>query len=304
MLSNSSSPKPTFMIVGAPKCGTTALYEYLQTHPQIFITNPKEPHFYSEDLGAHRTIFSRAEYDALFSHVTANHLAIGEASAWYMHSSVALPKIKTELPNIKLVVMLRNPVELVRSLHSDMVWICFENEPDFEQAWFMQGERRSGLRVPKLCQVPWFLQYREVGRLASHVRRVLDLFPREQVRFYLVDDLKVSARQVYQDALSFLNVPDDGRNDFPRVNASKRNRLQILAQLQFAVVRSLPRSCISAGKLVGLGKLNRTITELNCFEHRQRPANDQFRSELVREFYQDVCELEDLIHRNLDDWKH
>jgi len=88
------SPKPTFMIIGAPKCGTTALYEYLQTHPQIFITEPKEPHFYADDLGDHRMIGTRAEYDELFKGVTANHLAVGEASACYMHSSVAMPKIK------------------------------------------------------------------------------------------------------------------------------------------------------------------------------------------------------------------
>src|SRR3954467_10896207 len=83
-------PRPTFMIVGAPKCGTTALYEYLQTHPQVFITDPKEPLYFAEDVGAHRNIFKRAEYDALFSEVHPHHKAIGEASAWYLHSAVAL----------------------------------------------------------------------------------------------------------------------------------------------------------------------------------------------------------------------
>src|SRR4051812_4112884 len=90
------SVEPTFMIVGAPKCGTTALYEYLQTHPQIFISNPKEPLFYAEDLGAHRNVFSRGEYEKLFSTAGPQHLAIGEASAWYLHSSVALPTVKRE----------------------------------------------------------------------------------------------------------------------------------------------------------------------------------------------------------------
>src|SRR5438046_517218 len=97
-------PRPTFMIVGAPKCGTTALYEYLQTHPQVFISDPKEPHYFAEDLGAHRTVFNRAEYNALFSAAGSQHLAVGEASAWYLHSSVALPKVKCEFPDIKLIV--------------------------------------------------------------------------------------------------------------------------------------------------------------------------------------------------------
>src|SRR3954453_5726372 len=94
--------RPTFMIVGAPKCGTTAMYEYLQTHPQVFISDPKEPHFFSEDLGAHRSIFNRKEYDALFSAAGPHHLAVGEASAWYLHSSTALPNVRREFPDIKL----------------------------------------------------------------------------------------------------------------------------------------------------------------------------------------------------------
>ena len=296
--------RPTFMIAGAPKCGTTALYEYLQTHPQVFMSDPKEPHYYADDLGAHRSIVTRAEYDNLFSAAGPEHLAIGEGSAWYLHSAVALPKVAQEQADTKLIVMLRNPVDLLRSLHSDMVWICFENEPDFERAWSLQIERQAGRRIPTLCQVPWFLQYREVGRLSRHVHRLLDLFPREQVRFYLLDDLKDSASRVYQDVLTFLGLPDDGRKMFPRVNASKRNRLQGLARMQSIIVRSLPRPCIQAGKLVGLGKLNRAITELNCTDNRPTPPNDEFRRQLVDEFYDDICELEDLLNRNLDHWKH
>src|SRR3954453_10062348 len=206
---------PTFMIAGAPKCGTTALYEYLQTHRRILLSDPKEPHFYADDLGDHRKGFTQAEYDGLFSGAGHEHLAMGEASAWYLHSSVALPRVARELPEPKLIVLLRNPAELVRSLHSDLVWICFENETDFEQAWSLQEERKAGRRVPALCQVPWFLQYREVGRLSQHVRRLLEFFPRDQVRFYLLDDMKKSPLRVYQDVLTFLELPDDGRTHFP-----------------------------------------------------------------------------------------
>jgi hypothetical protein len=296
--------KPTFMIVGAPKCGTTALYEYLQTHPKVYLSDPKEPHFYAEDLGAHRTIFTRAEYDGLFTAAGSKHSAIGEASAWYLHSQFALPTIARELPDTKLIVMLRNPVELLRSLHSDLAWICFENELDLERAWSLQEERQAGQCVPKLCQVPWFLQYREIGRLSRHVRRLLKLFPREQVRFFLLDDLKDSASIFYQDVLTFLSLPNDGRNVFPRVNASKRNRLQTLARLQALVVRGLPRHCVQVGKLVGFGTLNRTITNLNCSENRPKPPTEDFRQQLVREFYEDTCELEELVGRKLEHWKH
>jgi hypothetical protein len=269
----------------------------------VLLSDPKEPHFYAEDLGNHREVFTQTEYDRLFAAARPEHLAIGEASAWYLHSWVALPRVARELPDTKLIVMLRNPAELVLSLHSDLVWICFESELDFEQAWSLQPERKAGRQVPKLCQVPWFLQYREVGQLSQHVRRLLKLFPREQIRFYLLDDLKTSASRVYQNALTFLGLPDDGRMDFPRVNQSKRNRLQRLAWAQSLLVRSLPRPCIRAGKLIGLGKLNRTITDMNCTDNRPVRPREGFLHQLTREFYDDVCELETLLERNLDHWK-
>jgi hypothetical protein len=296
--------KPNFMIAGAPKCGTTALYEYLQTHPQVFLPAIKEPAFFAEDVGDHREARTQADYDRLYKAAGDEHLAIGDASAWYMHSAVALPRIAKELPETKFIIMLRNPVELVRSLHSDMVWICFEDEPNFQKAWLLQEERKAGGRVPRLCQVPAMLQYRDVGRLSQHVGRLLALFPRDQIRMFLLDDLKDSAARVYQDVLAFLGLPDDGRNQFPRANPSKRNRLQRLAKLQSLVVRSLPRPCIRAGKLLGLGKLNRTMTGMNSTEHRPVNPKDEFRQRLVKEFYEDVCKLEDLLGRNLENWKY
>lgn len=299
----STTPRPSFMIVGAPKCGTTALYEYLVTHPEVFVTDPKEPHYYAMDLGDHRSTFTRDEYDALFTAVDARHKAVGEASAWYLHSVEALPRIKEEVPDVKLVVMLRNPVEMLRSLHSDLVWICFEDEPDFERAWVLQNERLLGRRIPKLCQVPWFLQYREIGMLAQQARRLLTLFAREQVKFILLDDLKHSPLQVYQQTLAFLGVSNDGRGDFPRANVSKRNRSRWLAMLQSAVVRSLPRPWIAAGKRMGLGMLNRAVTHWNCEERGARPLNAEFHRHLVAEFHDEVGELEDILGRNLGHWK-
>src|SRR4051794_4338919 len=113
---------PNFMIAGAPKCGTTALYRYLQTHPQVFLTDPKEPHFYADDLAGHREVPTRENYLRLFDRVLPQHTAIGEASVWYMHSSDALQRIKAEMPQVRLVVMLRQPIDFLRSLHSDLVW--------------------------------------------------------------------------------------------------------------------------------------------------------------------------------------
>jgi hypothetical protein len=293
---------PNFIIAGAPKCGTTALYEYLQTHPQVYLTEPKEPHFYADDLGAHREVVTRTEYQNLFNCVEPKQQAIGEASVWYMHSSVAMSKVKQELPDARLVVMLRHPIELIRSLHSDMLWICFETETSFEKAWELQDERRAGKGIPRLCQVPWFLDYRYVGQLGQHMSRLLKLFPREQTKIMLLDDLKESPKRVYEEVLKFLGVPSDGRTEFPRVNASKKNRATWLARCQAAVVRSLPRSLIQVGKRVGLGHVNRSVTRINSQPTSAPPIRPEFRQQLLQEFRDDINLLSETIHRDLSHW--
>jgi hypothetical protein len=72
-------PKPNFFIVGAPKCGTTALYEYLRGHPSIFMPKYKEPHFFAQDLGTYPLIKTADAYAALFAEAEPRHTAVGEA---------------------------------------------------------------------------------------------------------------------------------------------------------------------------------------------------------------------------------
>lgn len=294
---------PTFIIAGAPKCGTTAIYEYLQTHPQVFLTDPKEPHFYADDLLTHREIRTRDDYERLFETTTPDKLAIGEASVCYMHSKVALPRVREEFPNVKLVILLRQPVDFLLSFHSDLVRICCEDESSFEKAWELQDERRASGRVPRLCQVPWFLDYRELGQFSRHLKRVLQLFPADQLKVMLFDDFKESPQRVYEAILEFIGVPSDGRTEFPRVNAARRNRFSWLARCQSTVVQTLPRQCIQFGKRLGLGQLNRTITDLNSKSTTTAPLREEFRRHLIEEFRDDIDALADLIGRDLNHWK-
>jgi hypothetical protein len=295
-------PLPNFIIAGAPKCGTTALYRYLQTHPGVFLTEPKEPHYFAEDLAAHREVPGREAYLKLFEPVRPEQTAIGEASVWYMHSSHALERVKHELPEVKLVIMLRSPLEFVRSLHSDLVWICFDDEADFEQAWRLNEERRAGRRVPKLCQVPWFLDYERVGKLGEQVHRMLQIFPREQVQIMLLDDMKESPQRVYEETLAFLGLPSDGRTDFPRFNAGKQSRSRLLAACRAAVIRTLPRPVIEFGKKLGLNRASDALLRLNSKPANPAPLREEFRRDLIEVFRDDVGLLGELLGRDLNGW--
>src|SRR5258706_10449866 len=106
---------PDFFIVGAPKCGTTAMNDYLGQHPDIYMA-PKELHYFGADLKIKDKI-SESAYLQYFKNA-GNKKILGEASVWYLFSGTAAKEIKNFSPDAKILIMLRNPVEVVYSLHS------------------------------------------------------------------------------------------------------------------------------------------------------------------------------------------
>ena len=153
-----------FFIAGSPKCGTTALFEYLAAHPSVFMPPCKEPNFFCADidtgsrssLSAYRTLFAAAP----------PHTLTGEASALYLYSEVAIPSIMAHNPSAKIIVMLRHPVEAARSLYGALRSHGHENAADFERAWGLQATRRNGKGLPPGWPDPKTLQYGAIYRYA------------------------------------------------------------------------------------------------------------------------------------------
>ncbi len=126
--------KPNFFIVGAPRCGTTALYSYLRQHPDVFLPDYKEPHFFNTDMNSGGAIRDDAEYLALFASAR-DQARIGEASVYYLSSQAAPERIKSFCPTAKIVVMLRNPVDAVDALHAHQVAAWLEDVWDLELSY-------------------------------------------------------------------------------------------------------------------------------------------------------------------------
>src|ERR1051325_3379611 len=104
--------RPDFFIVGAPKCGTTAMNGYLRQHPQIFMPERKDITYFGTDLKFERSRISYDEYISLFQDAN-DALRIGESSVWYMYSKTAAEEIKSFSPSASIIVMLRNPVDML-----------------------------------------------------------------------------------------------------------------------------------------------------------------------------------------------
>jgi len=140
---------PDFFIVGAPKCGTTAMSDYLRQHPEIYMPQRKEPHFFGSDLDAPYPYFIRdkEQYFSLFAEAK-DEKRVGEASVWYLYSKRAAFEIKEFCPTASIIIMLRNPVDMIYSLHSQRLFTGNEDIPDFEEALEAEEDRKRGLRIP------------------------------------------------------------------------------------------------------------------------------------------------------------
>ena len=298
-------PLLNFFMVGAPKCGTTSMFYYLTQHPNVYDLWLKEPHFLCGDFPRLRGVADEAHYFGLFDRVTPEHLAIGEASVTYMYSDVALRRIREINPAARIILLVRNSVDMVYSWHSHSLGTLNEDEPDFEKAWALQAEREQGRRLPPQCLEPFFLQYRQVGMLGSYLQNIYKVFPRENVKVIFHDDIKADIQTTYDDLLTFLDLPPFAEVSFRPMNDNKTIRNRFIARLteRNAGVR-YTRKFQWVKKALGLEKLSlrAKLRKFNRVRAARKPMRPEFRRTLLREFEPDIRLLGELTGRNLDHW--
>jgi hypothetical protein len=292
--------RPNFFIVGASRCGTTSMYWYLRDHPNVFMPVKKETRFFGEDQPHPARTPTLEQYLRLFAGATDRHLAIGEASGTYMYSYVAVGRIRAFNPDARLIVMVRNPIDMVYSLHGQLCYNGHEDEEDFERAWRLQPLRKGWMSVPPGCLCPRFLEYEDFGKLGAQVERVLEIFPREQVKIVVYDDLAQSTAAVYEEVLAFLGLPSDGRTEFPRMNESRKQRSKVVGKM---AIRASHWSAVFAPVRLarrvarGLGLKGAVVKS-----HARPPLSPAFREELADVFRDDVRKLSDILGRDLTHW--
>ncbi|MDE2240380.1 MAG: sulfotransferase domain-containing protein [Rhodospirillales bacterium] len=289
--------KPNFFIIGAPKCGTTALASWLEEHPQIFFSPVKEPHYFSTDLRVSR-IPEHDRYSALFSGVTHHHRAVGEGSVYYLFSKDAVRNIENYSKcQAKYIVCLRNPVKMAPSFHWEQLFSGKEHIKPFAKAWAASDNRLQGKIVRRSYQDVRELAYKEVCKLGFQLARLYNTIPRERVHTVLLDDIERDARLAYLSVLNFLGVDDDGRSHFDVKNPAKALRVR---QLQ-AVPQLLQRIKESVGisKSFGFGGL---IAKANKKVTPWPTLSDELRLALEGHFREDILLLEHLLRRDLSHW--
>jgi len=283
---------PDFLIIGAPKCGTTSLFHYLGQHPKVYTSPEKEPHFYSY-MGEERPHWgteSVEEYTALFEEAGPEQLCV-EASTWYLYSNTAAQQIRQYAPNTKCIALLRQPVDRAYSSWSFRVqqgWesLSFEEAIAAEETRIENGE-------------PWDVHYLRAGLYAEQVRRFYDQLGRDQVRVFLFDDFQNDSDTIVREVLSFLELEPVGASDTDTVHNPTRlprsetlNHLQKVSSLRRIARDMLPESVRSV--------LRRKLQQWN--EKPRPPLDPEVRENLTERVWSDVEELESVLDTDLSRW--
>lgn len=300
--------RPNFFLIGAPKCGTTAMAQYLAESPHVFMPHLKEPSFWSVDIplppgdflaGYPRTL---DDYLDLFRGASRQHVAIGEASTSYAWSEIALPRILEFQPDAKFICMVRNPLEMVYALHATEVFFLNEPDGDFESAWRRRKERAHSpdpnLRVK--------LDYRRIAGLGTHVARLFREVPPHQRHVIVFDDFVRNAKQCYEDLLAFLEIPSDGRSTFPVVNGAKEHRFNFLPRLLMQPPRWarpwLKDVCHPLLRRLGIRNVRGSLLETFSVKRPRAKLPPQFIRELIDTFQDEVALLSQELGRDLSHW--
>ncbi len=314
-----SSPEPArgrlpdFFIVGHPKSGTTALYEMLRRHPQIFMPDLKEPRWFAPDL---RPRFAPAapggvseaqgalpatleQYLALFAPAAPGEL-IGEASPSYLRSATAAGLIAAAQPAARIIAILREPAGFLRSLHLELVQNHVEHEQDLRRAFENEQLEPSGSGGG-----PPSTRYSDRLRYVEQLERYAAVFPREQMLVLIYDDFRRDNEGTVRSVLRFLEVDETVPIALveanPTVHVRSLRADRVLRSIYAGQGPVAGRLRSSARRLPGAGGLGAALRAgRRRALHGPAPAPDEeFMNELRRRFRGEVEELGAYLGRDL-----
>lgn len=293
--------KPNFLVIGAPKAGTTSLYYYLRQHPEIYMSPVKEPGFFAFEGNSDNLPFTLKgqkslpkyatnweHYLSLFKEVR-DEKAVGEVSIAYLYHPDAPKNIKKHIPYAKLIAILRNPIDRIFSAYlmhrrngvldcsfSDFLRLCDEKES--EGFW----DKKLG----------WY---------AQHLKRYYQFFDRSQIKIYLFDDYKYVPIQVVSDIYAFLEVDPNFRPSIGKYNPGGMPKSRLVQR--FLHKRNIIKELIKPILPVGFREhIKRNIELLNIKTGSKPKMSLEAREELIAYYREDILELQKLIGRNLSHW--
>lgn len=305
--SKGGSILPNFFIIGAAKSGTSSLYRYLAQHPQIFTSPKKEPSYFAlpgVDVKAsgpgdqqsldELIVTDRAEYEALFSEA-GDASVIGEGSVMYLYYPEVAQRIRREVPDARLIAILRNPV--------DRAYSCFRHlrrdgrEP---REVFADALALEDSRIEAGWEHLW--HYTRGGFYFEQLSRYYDVFPPEQISVHMYEDLQMRPLELVGSIFRFLGVDDTFQPDLTirrNVSGMPRSRrlhrfLRQPSTLKATLSYFVPRAVRE--------RLYLAATDWNVDSEAESGMPPEVREQLSHLFESDIDRLSQLIGRDLSGW--
>ena len=296
---------PNFLLIGAQKAGTTALSYSLKQHPQIYMSPKKEPGFF--DFEGQKPNFMGPGDRALFDHVptdiesyhqlfqgVSDEMAIGEATTWYLYSSRAPERIQYYIPNAKLIVILRNPVDRAYSAFMHAIRDGRESITDFAQA-----VKKEETRINQNWEYLW--HYKQMGFYYGQLKRYYELFDCSQIKVYLYEDLKDNPVALMQDVCQFLNIDQTLVSGSPprrNVSGFAKNKLldNFLDKQNFKWLKT-PFKLFLSSKM-----RENIIVSLKNQNRIKPPMSPEVKIQLTEMYREDILKLQELIELDLSGW--
>lgn len=298
---------PDFLLLGAPKAGTTALHVALSQHPKLFLSPVKEPKYFLTDgpppsgggPGDERTyqqyVWRRQDYEALFDPAPPGSLR-GESTTLYLRDPAAHRRIRALVPDARLVAVLRDPVDRAHSNWTHLRSAGLEPEADFLRACSLEDDRvRRG----------WgpFWRYTGLSRYGEQLAHLFSVFPREQVLVLLYREVRARPGETLDRICAFLGVEQGLLEEIPAENVTAQVPRSALNDLVSGVLRAAPALTRRLPDAVA-----RTVTTpaerlLQRDQNLRTPLTEEIRAQLIPTFLEDIELLESILDISLDHWR-
>jgi sulfotransferase family protein len=285
---------PNFFLVGAAKAGTTSIYTYLSQHPDVFFPVIKEPHFFTQ---VHPTpqlrflieaITKRSAYLRLYANADG-HKVIGDASPSYLWHPEVPQRIRAQVPQANVAIILRDPIERAHSHYLMDYREGGQNRPFYEALLEDMNRSEKGWGVSYL--------YYELGRYAEQVQRYLETFKAERVKVLMFEDFRRDPKATLYEIAAFLGLDPQ---PFARIDTSRK--YNSYAAPRNHVLRRLAGAKVSRilGNTIMPRRLGALIFEQIFLKSSPKPPLDPRVHELLRTLYSpELDQLEKLLGRRL-----
>jgi len=294
--------KPNLFIVGAPKAGTTSLFRYLESHTDIFLCDPKEPHFLNTDTNDSGNLDQLDDYLALFEQGSGKKY-VGEGSTHYLMSEDAPKHIAEFFPDSKVIILLRRPVDLIYSAYFQNVYNGIEALSPFEKAMEAEQDRINGTIEDDVSKAEKFhLQYSRFVNYTKYIKAFWEKVGKENVHIGLFDDFKKSPEKVYESTLEFLGLPNSDDVNFRIHNKSKKNKsktVQRFLKNPPKVVSKVARTILPANMR---SSIYQKAQKANQTANEKLPLSKETERILVEKYATEVEQLSALIGVDLSHW--